>query len=179
MGTPAPRPRRPADPIVAGFWAALALILAIAGTVAVLERNAIRAWLERAYPPDRDLSAVERTLRDRYGAASVSVSWTSSSRRRAPGDARPISFEGRRRVLVQITNSTSFPEDATRAAIAAWSAARSVRDGIGVPVPAVEVSVWRNVPGTTHRWKSRSHWFTPDQLAADGNQDARAAGDER
>jgi hypothetical protein len=141
--------------------AAFVLVAATACLAIAWNWPAVRTWLARAYHADPDLSAVERALVERHGAANVRVSWTSS---RPPQRPNPEPHRGRR-VAVQVVNSPLVPN--VMATGPAWEVARLVRDHVVGPVPPVEVVLLRNTPGKPSAWESHTHWFPADALARD------------
>jgi hypothetical protein len=144
------------------FCGAAFMLVAVTACLAIAWNwPAVRTWLARAYPDDPDLSAVERALAERHGAANVRVSWISD---RPPRRVNPERLRGRR-VGVQVVNSPLVSN--VMATGPAWEVARLVRDHIVGPVPPVEVVLLRNIHGQPNAWESHTHWFTADALARD------------
>jgi hypothetical protein len=124
------------SPLVGGC----ATVLAVASlllAVAVWNRRAIRSWLDPSYRDPTDLTAVERTLRSRFGTANLSVFWTT---RTPPGTTVRLAPERRRRVGVHVVDAPRMPDLAAAETVAA-EIAREVRASAG-PATRVRRSFW-------------------------------------
>lgn len=140
------------SPLVAGCAVVLA-VAALLAALAVWNRRAIRSWVDPSYRRPGDLTAVEGSLRSRYGTSNLSVFWTT---RMPPGARVWLPPERRRRVGVHVVDSPRAGDPATADA-AAGEIAREVRAAIG-RATRVEVVLMRRPPDG-RGWQRRSFWF--------------------
>lgn len=138
------------SPLVAGCAAVLA-VAAVLAALAFWNRRAIRAWVDPSYRDPTDLSAVERSLRARYGTSNLSVFWTT---RTPPGMTGRQPVERRRRVGVHVVDSPSVSSspDAVAAEIAA-----AVRASAGAATRVEVVLMNRRPDGSG--WERRTFWL--------------------